>query len=192
MADKLSRSRRKASAKLGTELVAELANLAMPKVAFQVEFEKQSEFGPDGTDRAQFLFSPNPGREPTPLAETASGGELSRVMLALVSILSRFQNQPTLIFDEIDVGLGGRTAEAVANRLAKLAQRVQVLCVTHLPVVAAAGSGHLVVEKSAQGKTTKVSVTEVAGEERVEELARMLSGGASQKRARELATELLG
>jgi DNA repair protein RecN (Recombination protein N) len=190
-AAKLSKARRKASGDLGAELVSELAQLAMPKVAFEVEFRQAEQFGPEGKDGAQFLFSPNPGRPPTPLAETASGGELSRVMLALVSILSRYQAQPTLVFDEIDVGLGGRTAEAVARKLSKLAQKVQVLCVTHLPVVAAAGTGHLVVEKVSGKKTTRVNVARVVDDSRVEEVARMLSGGASQKRARELAVELL-
>ena len=191
-AKKLSRGRRKAAAELGKELVTELSQLAMPKVVFQVEFQPLEEFSPVGMERAQFLFSPIPGRPPSPLAETASGGELSRVMLALVSVLSRFQKQPTLIFDEIDVGLGGRTAEAVATKLRRLAEKVQVLCVTHLPVVAAAGSGHLVVEKESGLDRTSVSVAEVVSEERVAEVARMLSGGASQARARELATELLG
>lgn len=191
-ADRLSKARRKAAGELGTELVSELSQLAMPKVAFQVEFQSTEGFTPDGCEKAQFLFSPNPGRAPSPLAETASGGELSRVMLALVSALSRFQKQPTLIFDEIDVGLGGRTAEAVAAKLRRLAGKVQVLCVTHLPVVAAAGSGHLVVEKSSEGSSTRVSVSEVRDRERVLELARMLSGGLSSQRATELAAELLG
>lgn len=190
-AGKLSKARRKAAGDLGKELVAELSQLAMPKVAFQVDFEPVEEFSSTGLERAQFLFSPNPGQPPTPLAETASGGELSRVMLALVSIQSRFQNQPTLIFDEIDVGLGGRTAEAVATKLSRLAARAQVLCVTHLPVVAAAGQGHLVVEKTAGKKTTSVTVREVTKEDRISELARMLSGNASKKQARELAEELL-
>jgi DNA repair protein RecN (Recombination protein N) len=190
-AEKLSRNRRKAAGALGTELVAELSLLAMPKVAFQVEFVRTADYGPSGFDQAQFLFSPNPGRAPTPLAETASGGELSRVMLALVSILSRFQKQPTLIFDEIDAGLGGRTAEAVASRLARLAKTVQVLCVTHLPVVAAAATGHYVVEKRSEDRGTSVSVVEVKADRRVEEVARMLSGDASKRRARELAMELL-
>lgn len=191
-AARLSKARRRAAGELGTELVSELSQLAMPKVAFEVEFQSTEGFTAEGCERAQFLFSPNPGRAPSPLAETASGGELSRVMLALVSTLSRFQKQPTLIFDEIDVGLGGRTAEAVATKLRRLAGKVQVLCVTHLPVVAAAGSGHLVVEKSTEGSKTSVSVNEVRGEERVLEVARMLSGGLSFERSTELATELLG
>lgn len=192
LADKLSQGRRKAAAEMGTELVSELAQLAMPKVAFQVEFEPLDNFGPDGKEQAQFLFSPNPGRAPSAIAETASGGELSRVMLALVSIGSRSQERPTLVLDEIDTGLGGRTAEAVAAKLARLAGRVQVICVTHLPVVAAAADGHLVVEKTTGKDHTTVSVTEVSAESRVDEIARMLSGDASKARARELAEELLG
>lgn len=190
-AHKLRQGRRKAAGDLGTELVAELSQLAMPKVAFQVDFEELEEFAPDGLDRAQFLFSPNPGRPPVALAETASGGELSRVMLGLVSILSRFQERPTLVLDEIDAGLGGRTAEAVASKLSRLGQKVQVLCVTHLPVVAAAGDGHLVVEKRAGEKSTLVTVSQVDSEGRVDEVARMLSGDSSQRRARDLAVELL-
>lgn len=190
-AAKLSKARRKAAAELGTELVSELSQLAMPKVAFQVEFQPTEDFGPDGKEQAQFLFSPNPGRPPSALSETASGGELSRVMLALVSIGSRSQERPTLVLDEIDTGLGGRTAEAVAAKLARLGGRVQVICVTHLPVVAAAAGGHLVVVKTAGKDSTTISVREVRDAERVDEVARMLSGDASKKRARELAEELL-
>ncbi len=190
-AEVLSQRRREAASVLCSFVVEELAALAMPSVTFEVEFAPLSEPGPTGLETAQFLFSPNPGRRATPLAETASGGELSRVMLALVSILSRYQRQPTLIFDEIDVGLGGRTAEAVAERLANLAKRVQVLCVTHLPVVAAAGSGHYVVEKTAEDEQTTVSVRAVTKDARVGEIARMLSGDSSPKAARKLAGDLL-
>lgn len=187
----LGERRRKAAAELRAFVVEELAQLAMPSVAFEVEFTDLAQPGPTGREAAQFLFSPNPGRTASPLAETASGGELSRVMLALVSILSRYQRQPTLIFDEIDSGLGGRTAEAVAERLAALAKRVQVLCVTHLPVVAAAGAGHYVVEKMSDAESTTVTVKSVRKDERVSEIARMLSGDTSPKTARKLATELL-
>lgn len=187
----LGERRRKAAAELRSFVIEELAQLAMPSVSFQVEFTELDQPGPNGRENAQFLFSPNPGRPASPLAETASGGELSRVMLALVSILSRYQRQPTLIFDEIDSGLGGRTAEAVAERLATLAKRVQVLCVTHLPVVAAAGSGHYVVEKTSDADSTTVSVKSVRKDDRIGEIARMLSGDTSPKTARKLATELL-
>lgn len=187
----LGERRRRAASELRSFVIEELAQLAMPSVGFEVEFQVLEQPGPSGLESAQFLFSPNPGRPPSPLAETASGGELSRVMLALVSILSRHQRQPTLIFDEIDVGLGGRTAEAVAERLAALARRVQVLCVTHLPVVAAAGTGHYVVEKQSDAATTTVSVKSVRKDERVGEIARMLSGDSSPKTARRLATDLL-
>lgn len=187
----LGERRRKAAAELRSFVVEELAQLAMPGVLFEVEFTVLEEPGPGGLEQAQFLFSPNPGRPALPLAETASGGELSRVMLALVSILSRYQRQPTLVFDEIDAGLGGRTAEAVAERLAALARRVQVLCVTHLPVVAAVGSGHYVVEKQSDEKSTTVQVKAVKKDDRVSEIARMLSGDTSPKTARKLAAELL-
>jgi DNA repair protein RecN (Recombination protein N) len=187
----LGERRRKAASELRAFVIEELSQLAMPSVAFEVEFTALPQPGPQGFEQAQFLFSPNPGRPAQPLAETASGGELSRVMLALVSILSRYQRQPTLVFDEIDAGLGGRTAEAVAERLAALAKRVQVLCVTHLPVVAAVGSGHYVVEKTSDAESTTVAVKAVKKDERVGEIARMLSGDTSPKTARKLATELL-
>ena len=190
-AGRLSGRRHEAASVLKSFVVEELEALAMPSVVFEVEFERFVDPGATGLETAQFLFSPNPGRRATPLAETASGGELSRVMLALVSILSRYQRQPTLIFDEIDVGLGGRTAEAVAERLANLAKRVQVLCVTHLPVVAAAGTGHYVVEKTSEEEQTTVSVRAVTKDDRVGEIARMLSGDSSPKAARKLAGDLI-
>ena len=191
LADSLSKRRKKAARSLESQLVEELGQLAMPSVVFRVQLSRRTHLGPSGQEDCEFLFSPNPGHPPSPIAETASGGELSRVMLALVSILSSFQRQPTLIFDEIDVGLGGRTAEAVAARLRELAQRAQVLCVTHLPVVAAAGSGHFVVEKSSTDDETFISVKKIEAKARVEEIARMLSGDQSKSRARQLATDLL-
>lgn len=188
---KLSKRRHRAARSLRKEVVEELAQLTMPAVGFEVEFRALDSPGPNGGEAAQFLFSPNPGRTNTPLAETASGGELSRVMLALVSILSRYQQQPTIIFDEIDTGMGGRTAEAVADRLRALAERVQLLCVTHLPVVAAAADSHLLVEKVSRAKTTVVTVERVEDDIRVAEVARMLSGDSSQKKAQTLAKDLL-
>ncbi len=187
----LTERRREIAENLESEVVLELGRLAMANVKFSVEFRVRSEPGPSGSEEVRFLFSPNPGRPLVPLSETASGGELSRVMLALVAIISRHQSQPTLIFDEIDAGLGGRTAESVAARLADLAQRVQVLCVTHLPVVAAVGQQHLVVTKAVIDGRTVVQVETVAGEERVGELARMLSGDTATEKARTLALGLL-
>lgn len=191
LASKLTRRRQRAARSLCQEVVQELGQLAMPRVSFEVDFQPLGRLGPSGAESAQFHFSPNPGRVPTALAETASGGELSRVMLALVSILSRYQKQPTMIFDEIDAGLGGRTAEAVAQRLSQLAERVQVLCVTHLPVVAAAATSHLLVEKQTRGEETVVTVQRMEQAARVAEVARMLSGDASQKKAQNLARDLL-
>lgn len=187
----LTERRQKAAQELRTEVTEELAHLAMPAVNFEVEFTPLTQLAANGQESVQFLFSPNPGRPLSGLAETASGGELSRVMLALVTILSRYQRQPTLIFDEIDVGLGGRTAEAVAQRLAELARRVQILAVTHLPVVASAGDGHYVVEKVSDADSTTVTVKRVLRDDRVKEIARMLSGDSSPKTARQLATALL-
>ncbi len=190
-ATELSTERVRAARELETEVVRELQGLALPGVEFTVELKALPAPAFQGAEEARFLFRPNPGRPPAPLAETASGGELSRVMLALVSLLSRHQRQPTLIFDEIDAGLGGRAAEAVADRLRELSRRVQVLCVTHLPVVAAAGEVQFRVQKSTGQGRAVVLVESLDQDQRVEELARMLSGESAVEASRQLAVGLL-
>ncbi|MCA9790455.1 MAG: DNA repair protein RecN [Candidatus Eremiobacteraeota bacterium] len=187
----LTTSRRRAAQALEAEVVHELAGLGMARTTFVVRFETLSEPGLCGAETAEFLMSPNPGQEPKPLARVASGGELSRVMLALVALFARYDAVPTLVFDEIDVGLGGRAAEAVAAKLKALANHSQVICVTHLAVVAATGHQHVRVHKDTTEQKTLITVDFLDPPERVLEVARMISGDASPETALRHAEELL-
>ncbi len=140
----------------------------------------------------EFLVSPNPGFDPMPLARIASGGELSRVMLALKSILAEVDRVPVLVFDEIDAGIGGVVASAVAKKLADIAERHQVFVVTHLAQVASRARAHMLVEKAQDLLGTTAAVTLLEGEARVQEIARMLGGDPESATSREHARELLG
>ncbi len=135
-----------------------------------------SDIGPSGFDRIEFMISPNPGQPLLPLAKIASGGELSRIMLALKSIVAGLNDPPTVIFDEIDTGLSGRIVQAVRDKLAKLAQLRQVLCITHQPIIAAAANNHLFIEKQHANESTSVTIKVLTGQERVKALAAMASG----------------
>lgn len=178
IASELSPLREKGAREFSKKVVAELAGLGMEKARFEARLETQAQPGPRGYEKAEFLFSANPGEPLKPLTKIASGGELSRVMLALKVILSRADSVPTLIFDEVDSGVGGVTANALGRKLREAADGRQVMCITHLPQVASVAEGHYVVEKSVSGGRTRVSVRKLAREERVGEVARML-GGAS-------------
>ncbi|MBN1192294.1 MAG: DNA repair protein RecN [Coriobacteriia bacterium] len=162
-------------------LAAATADLALPNASFQVDrvllpFESWTA---DGPERVEFLFASGSGEVPRPLAKVASGGEVSRVMLALKSVLGVADSVPVLVFDEVDAGIGGATALAVGQRLASLAEGHQVLVVTHLPQVAAYADSHVVVEKSESGERTVTTARLVEGEDLVTEIARMLAGGSS-------------
>lgn len=196
LAQKLSDKRRQDAAKLGQAVERELASLAMEKSVVRVELKSDpSEPGPRGIDRCQLLISANPGEEPRPLARIASGGELSRVILALKSILTLENYSKTLVFDEVDAGIGGRVASSVGDRLARLAARHQVFCVTHLPQVACQAHRHLHVGKVSQGDRTTVKIEVLSKERRVEELARMMAGesvtAATIRHAREMLRQAL-
>jgi DNA repair protein RecN (Recombination protein N) len=178
----------------------EIALLGMKKAAFRAEvrtgpasLSDPSSIRDEGTDDVEFLISPNPGEELRPLRKIASGGELSRVMLALRSLGKGAEPSKTLVFDEIDAGIGGRTAEAVAEKLRSLARRHQVLCITHLPRIAASAAHHFRVEKSVERSRTFTTVQELGPEDRVEEIARLISGTrvteASLQSAREMIAE---
>jgi DNA repair protein RecN (Recombination protein N) len=172
--------RRGAGAKeFGTKIRSELTELGMAKAEFKVEFYPQEKPGPQGMEKAEFLFSANPGEGLKPLSKVASGGELSRVMLALKVILSGADRVPTLIFDEVDSGIGGKTAVAVGRKLRQAAARRQVLCITHLPQIASQAGEHFVVEKQTDGKRTKVTIHKLDKDERVREVARMLGDDES-------------
>lgn len=183
---KLSESRRNLARKLETAVTRELHGLAMPQARFLITFESHKP-APFGLEDIVFMLQPHPDMNPTPIGQGASGGELSRVMLALEVTLGGKSGTPTYIFDEVDAGIGGRTASEVGKRLAQLAQHKQVIVVTHLAQVAAWASTHLVVEKD--GATTHVRA--VHGEERVSEITRMMGAEESSDVARRHAKELL-
>lgn len=180
----LSEARNKTATSLSKKVGAEIRGLGMPSARFSVELSKLPQPGPEGLEEVQLLFSANPGTPLTPLDKAASGGELSRVMLALALLTG--SEADTVVFDEVDAGVGGEAAWQVADRLAKLAERRQVLVVTHLPQIAARAQTHYQVVK--QGNS--VQIQRVHQEERVRELARMLSGSYSEA-ALEHAKELL-
>jgi DNA repair protein RecN (Recombination protein N) len=173
--EELSGRRQVAATALQEALERELRELAMPQARFAVALERTPEPRADGLERAEFLLAPNPGEESRPMARIASGGELSRLMLALKQVLPE-SDVPTLVFDEVDAGIGGATAALVGKKLHRVARRQQVLCITHLPPVAACADHHCRVEKRVVDGRTATAVEPLDGEERVREMARMLAG----------------
>ncbi len=175
-AAELSAGRRAAAAELSDQVVAELSALAMPHARLSFAVTPGPQLGPEGRDLVELLFSANPGSPPRSLAKVASGGELSRVRLALEVVLAARSSARTFVFDEVDAGVGGAVAVEIGRRLATLAQHAQVIVVTHLAQVAAFADRHFVVVKSDDGQVTTSGVTEVAETARAEELARMMAG----------------
>jgi DNA repair protein RecN (Recombination protein N) len=192
-AGRLTEARTKAAARLEQAVSAELPPLRLEKARFFVAVSAlpESEWGAHGADSVRFLIATNPGQAPGPLGRIASGGELSRLMLALKVVLIADSAVPTLVFDEVDSGIGGATAAAVGDRLARVAEGVQVLVVTHSPQVAARGAAHFRVSKSLDEKI-RTDVTALDAAARREELARMLAGETVTEAARAAADSLLG
>ena len=192
-AKELSSQRKATALVLDGKVMAELAPLKMEKAKFitQIEEQKPEEWTEEGIDKVQFTVSTNPNSPQGPLNKIASGGELARFMLALKVNLAQTSNVSTMIFDEVDAGVGGATAKAVGERLARLAKDVQVLVVTHSPQVAASGNHHYKVEKNTQQNVTTTQVRELNGIERQEEIARMLAGETVTQEARAAAKVLL-
>lgn len=189
-AAELSGARRAAAATLAERVNAELLALGLPAGAFGVDVA-DAEIGPTGADRVTFTFAPNPGEPPRALARTASGGEASRLSLALKVVLAAADETPLLVFDEVDAGVGGRHADALGERLRALAGYHQVLCVTHLAQVAARADQHMVVGKRVTGGRSLTEVRTVTGDERAAELAAMLAGEGAGTEARATAEALL-
>ncbi|MEJ2490902.1 MAG: DNA repair protein RecN [Desulfuromonadales bacterium] len=187
----LSAARRTAADNLATRLIAELADLAMSGVSFDVAMTERTEPGPDGLERLEFMVSLNPGEPLMPLARVASGGELSRLMLALKRVAPEAGRVPTIIFDEVDAGIGGAAATAVGRKLRGVSRSAQVLCVTHLPQVAAFADHHLRVTKQEEQGRTTAGVAVLDGEDRVAEMARMLGGAQITERTLLHARELI-
>jgi DNA repair protein RecN (Recombination protein N) len=189
----LSESRRKAAARLDAAMLDELAPLKLDAARFRTDVEllPEGQWRAAGQDRVEFMISTNPGAPFAPLTKIASGGELSRFILALKVALAAQGSAGTMIFDEIDRGVGGAVAGAIGDRLARLAGDAQVIVVTHSPQVAARGAGHLLIAKSSQGTITRTGVHPLDEAERREEIARMLSGAAITDEARAQADRLL-
>jgi DNA repair protein RecN (Recombination protein N) len=189
----LTEARKRAAAKLEKALAAELPPLKLERARIAVEVAARDEaaWGPEGMDRVALLVSTNPGQAPGPLGRIASGGELSRMMLALKVVLAQGSVVPSLVFDEVDSGIGGATAAAVGDRLSRVAERLQVLVVTHSPQVAARGAQHLRVAKAVRGGRAETRVEALDAPERREEIARMLSGERVTAAARAAADDLL-
>ena len=183
--------RTKAASSLAKSVTGELAALAMTGASLEVTVSEGSDLGVHGADQVAILLSAYPGAEPRPLGKGASGGELSRIMLAIEVVLASSELAPTFIFDEVDAGVGGAAATEVGKRLASLAQNAQVIVVTHLPQVAAFATRHLRVLKSVSDKYTSTDVVRLEGEAVVEELARMLSGLSESESGKTHAKELL-
>ena len=206
LAQQLTEARSDAAKRFADAVTEELSELAMPhaRVTFALKRSDAAEtseglqldgrdvaFGPHGTDEVELLLAPHPGSQPRPIAKGASGGELSRVMLAVEVVFAGSDPVPTYLFDEVDAGVGGKAAVEVGRRLARLARSAQVVVVTHLPQVAAFADRHLVVEKTDDGSVTHSGVQAMEGEDRVRELSRMLAGQEDSRLARAHAEELL-
>ncbi|NNM34608.1 MAG: DNA repair protein RecN, partial [Gemmatimonadetes bacterium] len=188
----LSRVRRNGAEGLSSQVTALLPEVGLHAGSFAVEFDERDEPSARGLEGARFVVSLNPGFPPAPLAKVASGGELSRVMLALKSVLSDVDRIPVVVFDEIDAGVGGAVATQVGSRLEAVGEGRQVLVVTHLPQIACRGAHHISVEKRVQGGVTRTAVRELTGEDRAREIARMLDGEPASEASLEHARTLLG
>ncbi|UOF90095.1 DNA repair protein RecN [Fodinisporobacter ferrooxydans] len=202
-AKQLSEQRKRFASQLEKRMETELQALMMPRTQFSIRIEevldkrgilieeRNVRVSSSGIDHVEFLFSPNPGEPLRALSKIASGGELSRTMLALKTVLADRDGIPTLIFDEVDTGISGRAAQSVAERLAILAKSKQVLCVTHLPQVACMADTHFLIAKFSTADRTRTDVTPLSQEQQVEELARMLSGAELTDTTRQHALEML-
>ena len=172
----LTKIRRRTAAELEKQITDQLTSLNFRGAVFEIRLTETAEPGPEGRDRAEFWITTNPGEPLKPLKNVASGGELSRIMLALKTVLADRDEIGTLIFDEIDTGISGRTAQMVSEKLSRIGRSHQVLCITHLPQIAAMADHHCLIEKQSDGARTETSIREIRGEEITTELARLIGG----------------
>jgi len=197
-ATKLSQARTAVATRLATAVAGELHSLSFEQARFEVRFKDAEEphelanLSASGWDHPEFLFSANPGEPLQPLAKIASGGELSRLMLAIKCLLADKDRVDTVIFDEVDAGISGKAAEAVARKIRELGAHHQVLCITHLPPIAATAGQHFTVRKSVSDGRTRTTITHLGDDERVAELARMLAGDSVTDKTLEYAQEMIG
>lgn len=190
LAERLSAKRKKGSVRLERSIIEELGFLSMKGLQFNIRIMDKGFTDSDGKDDIEFLISTNPGEPLKPLRKIASGGELSRIMLAIKKVIGGEEDK-TLIFDEVDSGIGGRVADMVGKRLKGLAGKQQVICITHLPQIAAYADHHFLVEKYYEQGITRTGIRELSREERVQELARMMGGAGITKKTIERAEEMI-
>ena len=176
LSEEVSSIRRKYAAVLEKQMEESLKDLNFLQVRFQIKVSPLGKYTKNGSDDVEFLVSTNPGEDVKPLGQVASGGELSRIMLGIKSVLAEIDEIPTLIFDEIDTGISGRTAQKVAEKMAYIGRSHQVLCITHLPQIAAMADSHYLIEKTAEGERTKTQIRELSEDEQVREVGRLMGG----------------
>ncbi len=197
LSGRMSDVRKKCAKVLEKEITAALADLNFLQVQFSIDIRGLSEFTANGTDEIEFMLSANPGEDLKPIGMAASGGELSRIMLAVKAVLAEHDETSTLIFDEIDTGISGRTAQKVAEKMALIAKQHQVICISHLAQIAAMADAHYLIEKTSDGPHTSTQIRMLSGQEEVQELARILGGAQiteavinSAEEMKELASNL--
>ncbi|NLX62871.1 MAG: DNA repair protein RecN [Tissierellia bacterium] len=188
---KLTEERKKISKNIEFLITKELEDLNMTSVTFKVNFEKNEVFTAKGWDKIEFLISTNKGEELKPLSKIVSGGEMSRIMLAFKSILASYDNIPSLIFDEIDTGISGRTAQIVGEKIKSISKNHQVICISHLPQIAALGDSHFLIEKMNKFGKTQIYVKKLDYEERVNEISRLIAGVDLTETTKQHAREML-
>ena len=191
LAIKLSKQRKKSAKKLEKMIHEQLSALYMDKAVFEVKFLNNSKLYSKGIDKVEFYIQTNPGEEMGPLAKIASGGELSRIMLALKTIFSQKMGVTSIIFDEVDTGVSGRVAQAIAEKISQISNNSQVLCITHLPQVAAIADNHYYISKSVNDGRTETSLKELDEKQKIREIARMLSGSEITELTLKYAEELI-
>src|SRR3972149_2952135 len=191
VAETLSEKRKKGSDELTNKVVKELSDLGMKKAIFEVKMERLNDISANGSDKVEFLLSSNPGEAPKPLSKIASGGGLSRIMLALKKVLANPTGAPTMVFDEVDSGIGGGIAEVVGRKLREVAEGRQGLCITHLAQIAAMADLHYAVSKGENKGRTTTTVSRLSGDERVDEVARMLGGMTITEATKRHAEEMI-
>ena len=190
ISQKVSKIRQKYAKKLTASIKEALQDLNFLDVQFTMQFERTADYTANGIDDAEFLISTNPGEPVKPLGKVASGGELSRIMLAVKTVLADHDAVDTLIFDEIDTGISGRTAQMVSEKMNVLAKKHQIISITHLPQIAAMADAHYLIQKSVQNQSTVSTIRRLDEKESVEELARMLGGVEITETVRENAREM--
>ena len=183
--------RRQKAEEIEARIQEQLKDLEMKHASFHIAVERKKEFTPNGWDKVQFFISTNLGEEKKPLAKIASGGEMSRIMLAMKTVIGEADQIETFIFDEIDTGISGRAAQKVAEKMALISRQRQIICITHLPQIASMADAHFLIEKHTENQRTLTTVTPLAEEERAGEIARLMSGVQNAEKSLEAAKELL-